>query len=129
MELNKQEKLLLKKAKEASLKAYAPYSKHQVGAAILTNDNSIYSGCNIENSSYSVSICAERVAAAQAISKGEKKFTLIAIYVNSTKMFPPCGVCRQFLAEFSPDLKVIYANAKEIRLSTIRDLLPDAFSI
>lgn len=129
MELSKQEKLLLSKAVSASKKAYSPYSKYQVGAALLTEGNTIYTGCNVENSSYSLSLCAERVAAVQAVIRGEKKFKLIVVYVHSSKIFSPCGACRQFLAEFSPDMKVIYANKKDVRSATIRELLPEAFSI
>lgn len=116
-------------AKKAAEKAYAPYSGYKVGSALKCADGSIYSGCNVENSSYSLTICAERTAVFKAISEGKRDFTAIAIYVDSEASFPPCGACRQVLNEFAPDLPVIWGNRIESHTSTMRQLLPGAFSL
>ncbi len=129
MKLNKQELLLLDKAKEASRKAYAPYSKYKVGAALLTINDTIYSGCNVENSSYSLSICAERNAIQKAISNGEKSFKTIAVYADSLKEFLPCGACRQVLSEFSHDVKIICANRNTCKVTSLDQLFPLAFRL
>lgn len=120
---------LMKEAKEASEHAYSPYSKFKVGAAILTKKGNIYKGCNVENASYSLSICAERNAATQAVYHQDTEFELIAIYVNSDLLFPPCGACRQFLAEFSPSVPIIYFNLKETIKHTLDELLPYSFQL
>jgi len=126
-----QEKLkqLLDVAKASTAEAYAPYSGYRVGSAILCTDGRIYSGCNIENSSYSLTVCAERTAIFKAVSEGCKDFDAIAIYVDSEHLFPPCGACRQVIAEFNPHLKVIYANKIEIVQTDLSALLPGAFSL
>ena len=116
-------------AKQASENAYAPYSGFRVGAAILTKSGKIFTGCNVENSSYSVTICAERTAFCKAVSENEKEFKTIAIYVQSDKVFPPCGACRQFMIEFSEDLDIVYGNDKEIFFSNIQKLLPESFKL
>ncbi|MCD6577616.1 MAG: cytidine deaminase [Anaerolineaceae bacterium] len=108
--------------------AYAPYSNYQVGAAVLTDSGRIYDGVNVENAAFPVSICAERTAIFKAVSNGERKFEAIAIVTKDGGM--PCGSCRQVMAEFSPEMLVIVANAKgkitaEKKLS---DLLPGAFN-
>lgn len=119
---------LIKQAKEARKRAYVPYSKFKVGAALLAADGSIYRGCNVENASYGASICAERTALVKAVSEGQKKFKKIAIVADYPAPCSPCGICRQMLAELSPDLEVIMANtrgkSKKMRLS---ELLPEAF--
>lgn len=120
---------LLEVAREAAKQAYAPYSGYRVGSAVRCKDGSIYSGCNVENASYSLSICAERTAIFKAVSEGKRDFTAIAIYVDSDKIFPPCGACRQVIHEFSPDIPVIYANHDETIESTIAELLPGAFNL
>jgi len=110
--------------------AYAPYSKFQVGAAVLADDGSIFSGANVENSSYSLSICAERVAAASAVAAGQQKFAAIAIATSGGA--PPCGACRQFLAEFSPEMKVLLVDADQpqhVRETTLDKLLPEQFEL
>ncbi|MDY0127393.1 MAG: cytidine deaminase [Candidatus Cloacimonadaceae bacterium] len=120
---------LLEVAREAAKQAYAPYSGYKVGSAVKCADGSIYSGCNVENASFSLSICAERTAIFKAVSEGKRDFTAIAIYVDSDKIFPPCGACRQVIHEFSPKIPVIYANHHETIESTIAELLPGAFSL
>lgn len=129
MELTKEELFLLKKAQEAARKAYAPYSKYRVGAALLTAGKTIYTACNIENASYSLTMCAERNAVAKAVCNGEKSFLVMVVYVDSKKLFSPCGACRQVLSEFSPEMKIIYANEKQFKVSTVRELLPDSFTL
>ncbi|MFO7660174.1 MAG: cytidine deaminase [Candidatus Cloacimonadaceae bacterium] len=122
-------KELIELAKEASHKAYAPYSKFKVGAALLTSSGKIYTGCNVENASYSLTICAERNAVFQAVADGQKDIAAIVIYVESDQNFPPCGACRQVLAEFAQDMPVFIANRKEVMETTLAALLPEKFSL
>lgn len=120
-------KLLIEKALEAKKKAYVPYSKFSVGAAILTEDNKIYTGCNIEIASYSPTICAERTAIFKAVSEGHKNISAIAIVGDGDMTFP-CGVCRQVLREFGPKAKVIIANSvDEYEEYSLEELLPHSF--
>ena len=121
---------MIEEAKQAYDKAYAPYSKFKVGAAVKTKDGSIYHGCNIENASYSATCCAERVAIFQAIANGENQFTEIAVVANSEKPVPPCGICRQVMQEFfSNDVKIYLSNLSgNIEETTIAKLLPYPFS-
>lgn len=115
--------------------SYAPYSHFHVGAALLTNDGKIYTGCNIENAAYGPSNCAERTAVFKAVSEGERNFSAIAIVggpAGKIKDFcPPCGVCRQVLSEFcKKDFKIILANDKsEVKEFTLAELLPESFSL
>lgn len=115
--------------------SYAPYSHFHVGAALLTNDGKIYTGCNIENAAYGPSNCAERTAIFKAVSEGERNFTAIAIVGGpdgKIKDFcPPCGVCRQVLSEFcKKDFKIILANDKsEVKEFTLAELLPESFRL
>lgn len=119
---------LINAAKQASKFAYAPYSKFKVGSAILTKANKIYTGANIENASYGLTICAERVALFKAISEGEKKFKAIAIYTNTKRFTMPCGACRQVLSEFSPKIELILINgAGKIKKTNLAKLLPYPF--
>jgi len=120
---------LLDKAKDASKKAYAPYSGFRVGAALITVSGQVFTGCNVENSSFSLTICAERNAVFQAILAGELEITAIAIYVDSDKLFPPCGACRQVLSEFAKDIPILYASKIEERYSTLHHLLPESFGL
>lgn len=121
---------IIKAAAETREKAYAPYSRFKVGAALLTEDGKIYTGCNIENASYSHTICAERVAVFKAVCAGAKSFQAIAIVTELDDPASPCGACRQVLAEFSADMKIIMANTKgKIIISNIKELLPLAFHL
>ncbi len=116
-------------AREARQHAYAPYSKYQVGAALLAKSGKIYTGCNVENASYGATICAERTAMVKAVAAGEREFTAIAIVTDGSKLAAPCGICRQFLAEFGLELQIILANLKgEIKQSSLADYLPAAFN-
>lgn len=126
---------LIKAAKEAAENAYAPYSHFTVGAALLCKDGKVYTGCNIENASYSPTNCAERTAFFKAVSEGERDFSAIAVVggknCNFTDYCSPCGVCRQVMAEFcSESFRVILGKeGKDFRVITLLNLLPDSFSI
>ncbi len=119
--------VLIQQAIDVSRHAYAPYSSYPVGAALLALDGTIYTGCNVENAAYPAGICAERTALVKAISVGVRQFT--AIVVATKNGGAPCGVCRQMLYEFAPDLKVLIVNfAGELRLETsLHALLPHGF--
>ncbi|HEV2249058.1 MAG TPA: cytidine deaminase [Candidatus Limnocylindria bacterium] len=120
---------LIRVASLARERAHAPYSKYKVGAAIRTKRNKIHSGANIENVSYGLTVCAERCAAFAAVASGETKdWDAIAIVIDDDRLPSPCGACRQVLAEFSPELKVVLATTGGLRkIATLRELLPDAF--
>ena len=121
-------KLLARKAIEAKKYAYTPYSNFNVGAAVLTESGNVYTGCNIENASFTPTICAERTAIAKAISEGDKKIKSIAVTGDSEWTFP-CGVCRQVIREFSDkNTKVIIVKSEEeYKEYTVEDLLPNSF--
>lgn len=126
-------KKLIEHAIEARKKAYAPYSHYMVGAALLTKEKKIYSGCNIENAAYGPSNCAERTAFFKAVSEGERDFEAIAIVggcKQDTQYAAPCGVCRQVMAEFCrpKEFQIIIAKStEEYYIRTLEDLLPDSF--
>ena len=121
---------LILAAKKAMNNAYAPYSNFKVGAAIATKTGQIFTGCNIENVSYGATICAERCAAIKAVSEGYREFTKIAIVSSSNDFTYPCGICRQFLAEFGIDIKFVLSNNKgEIKEKMLKELLPEAFNM
>jgi len=118
----------IKEAFEAKENAYAPYSGFKVGAALLCSDGSIYKGCNVENASYPVTLCAERAAVASAVSNGNTKFKAIVITGGDEYCFP-CGMCRQALAEFGDkDFLVVLAKSEsDIKVYKLADLLPECF--
>ena len=122
---------LLNKAKETMNNAYAPYSHFKVGAAILTEEGLVYTGCNVENASYGATICAERTAAVKAVSEGYIKFSKVAIVSSEGTYTYPCGVCRQFLSEFmTKDSVIIVEDEKEgIKEIPFKELLPLSFSL
>jgi len=125
----KQIEKLIKHAQQAAKFAYAPYSKFKVGAAILTHKGKIYTGANIENASYGLTVCAERVALYKAVSQGEKKFNTIAIYTNTKDFTMPCGACRQVLAEFNLHMYIVLINRKgAIKQFSLSALLPYSFN-
>ncbi len=120
---------LVKKAVEAKERAYAPYSDFRVGAALLTPNGNLYLGCNVENASHGLTVCAERVAIQNAVSAGEKDFQALAISTDSEEFVAPCGACRQVIWEFSKDLRVILSNDKgEVQVTCIADLFPRPFT-
>ena len=122
---------LIEKALEAREKAYAPYSKFKVGAAVLTAGGKIYTGCNVENASYPVGICAERVAMSKAVADGEREFTVIAIVGSGENYCMPCGMCRQFMAEFcKEDFEIIVAKSvDDYKIMKMGELLPYTFDL
>lgn len=116
-------------ANEAKEKAYAPYSHFKVGAALLTDDGIVFTGCNIENKSFGATNCAERTAIFKAISEGKNKFVKIAIASGDGNHTYPCGICRQVLAEFMPDGEIILCNDnKDIVVYKVQDLIPHMFN-
>ena len=123
-------KALIDMALKAMENAYAPYSGFKVGAAILCSDKKVYTGCNIENSSYGASNCAERTAIFKAVSEGEREFEKIAIVSSSGDFTFPCGICRQVLSEFMYDKTVVLFSEKDgIMEFKVKDLLPEAFRL
>ena len=124
-------KKLIDAAKCTQENAYSPYSNFCVGAALLCGDGKIYTGCNIENSSYSATVCAERTAFFKAISEGQKDFTAIAVIGSDNKICMPCGVCRQVISEFcGADFKIICVNKTgEYKEYTLGELLPFSFTL
>ena len=123
------EDVLIRAARAAKKRAYAPYSNFRVGCALLAADGKVYLGANVENAAYSPSICAERVALPAAIVDGQRDLVAIAIVGDGEPLCTPCGVCRQVLFEFAPDLHVVCANEDGVvaRYVLGRDLLPDGF--
>ncbi|MDQ0197257.1 cytidine deaminase [Neobacillus ginsengisoli] len=121
---------LIEEAKIAREKAYVPYSKFGVGAAILTKDGKVYRGCNIENAAYSMCNCAERTAIFKAYSEGDRDFQLLAVVADTDRPCSPCGACRQVISELCPrDMKVVLTNLNgDIKEMTVEELLPGAFS-
>ena len=121
-------KKLIEAATEAKSKALPTYSNFFVGAALLTNDDKIYTGCNIESSSYSLTICAERTAIFKAISEGERKFKAIAIVGDTDDYISPCGACRQIISDLCGEIDVVLVNLKgDFITNKTSGLLPFAF--
>ncbi len=121
---------LIAQAVAAKKSAYAPYSHFRVGAALLAKSGRVYTGCNIENVSFSATNCAERTAIFKAVSEGEREFEAIVVHGDNNDYLPPCGICRQVLAEFCDleSFQVILANHEEdYRAVTLAQLLPGAF--
>lgn len=120
---------LIKDAEIAAGKAYAVYSDFKVGAALLTENGNIYTGCNVENSSYGLTVCAERVAVFKAVSEGFTDLKAIAIYSDSVPPARPCGACLQVLSEFGADLEVLCVNSGGDRdRFMLRDIFPEGFT-
>ena len=124
---------LVAAAREAQLSAYAPYSNFTVGAALLLSDGTVYKGCNIENASFGLTVCAERVAVFHAVAAGRMDIVAVAVSTSAPKLCKPCGACRQVIAEFSrADAPIVVISTTESGLSateTITDLLPDNFTL
>lgn len=120
---------LVEAARLAAKQAYAPYSGFFVGAAVLTEKGRLYSGCNVENVSYGLTICAERTALVKAVSEGHRDIRAVAIYADIEQYCSPCGACRQVISEFGPHITVIQANKHgEYLTNTIEQLLPGGFN-
>ena len=126
--MNAQE--LIQEAKKGRELAYAPYSKFQVGAALLTKDGKVFRGCNIENAAYSMCNCAERTALFSAYADGVREFQMLAVIADTDQPVTPCGACRQVISELCPrDMTVVLTNLKgEVQEITVEELLPGAFS-
>lgn len=123
-----EEEKLIAAARQAREFAHAPYSGFRVGAAVRTKSGRIFSGCNIENASYGLTLCAERVAIFKAVSEGEREFDSIVVVADTEKLTPPCGACRQIIWEFCGDIPVILANLKgKIERESAGKLLPRPF--
>ena len=122
---------LIESALKAKENSYSPYSKFRVGAAVLTKDGKIYTGCNIENAAYTTGICAEKTAFAKAVSDGNKEFLALALVSDSDDYVSPCGECRQFISEFvEPDFKVILAKStNDYKTYDFAELLPLSFKL
>ena len=121
-------KKLIEAAQKAKENSYSPHSHFRVGAAIITQSGKIYTGCNIENSSFSLTICAERTAIFKAVSEGQRKFAAIAIVTDLKDPIPPCGACRQVLMDMAGDIDVIIAGNKGDNIvSKLSKLLPMPF--
>jgi cytidine deaminase len=119
---------LVEAARAAQEHAYCPYSHYRVGAALETDDGILFTGCNVENASYGLTICAERSAVFTAVSAGARRFRRIVVATDSEPPGPPCGACRQVLAEFGPELEVESVGPTQSKRWRIRELLPDAFT-
>ncbi len=120
---------LIKLAIEAKKHSYSPYSKFKVGASVEMEDGSVYNGCNIENSAYSPTNCAERTAIFKAVSEGKRKIKKIAIVSDEENVFP-CGVCRQVIREFEDDTKIIIANSvDDYKIYSFEEMLPHSFHL
>ncbi len=118
---------LIAQAIEARKRAYAPYSRYKVGAALLGKSGKVYMGCNVENASYSHTVCAERTAILKAVSEGELEFEAIAVVTRNGGS--PCGACRQVMVEFAPELTIYIGDKNgEYRSTTMSELLPDSFT-
>ena len=122
------EATLIAAAREARERAVAPYSKFKVGAALETEDGLIITGCNVENSTYGLTVCAERVAVLKAVSEGHRAFRRVAVVADTQDPTPPCGPCRQILWEFCGDIEVILANlTDDTGHHQLKDLFPLPF--
>ena len=123
---------LMKKAIEVSKYSYSPYSKFAVGACVLCDDGSVYTGCNFENSSFGMTICAERNAIGSAISDGKRKIKAVAIYSPNQQNCFPCGACRQVMHEFcdnDEDVDIILQNESGLNVYTLAQLLPESWNL
>jgi cytidine deaminase len=126
--VNPKTKYLAKAAKDAREKAFAPYSNFKVGAAIETADGEIFTGCNVENASYGLTVCAERVAIWKAMSEGKRDFVSLAVVAETEELTPPCGACRQIIWEFCGDIPVTLTNLSgKSETMQMSELLPRAF--
>ncbi|MBI4539652.1 MAG: cytidine deaminase [Gemmatimonadetes bacterium] len=118
---------LVERARSVRARAYAPYSGFPVGAAIEADDGAIFEGCNVENASYGLTICAERVALATGVAAGRTRFRKLALVTGGAEPVAPCGACRQVLAEFAPDLEIVSAASVATRRWRLAELLPAPF--
>jgi cytidine deaminase len=119
---------LIAAAKHARNNAHAPFSNFKVGAGLRASSGKIYGGCNVENATYGLTVCAERIAIFKALSEGERKFDAIAVVTDTDALTPPCGACRQLIWEFCGDVPVVMTNLKgKVEVVQMRDLFPKPF--
>jgi cytidine deaminase len=128
MEITESDLTLYEIARSAAEFAYAPYSNFAVGAALRATDGKVFAGVNVENASYGLTICAERSALVAAVASGAREFEAIAVYGGASSV-PPCGSCRQVLAEFAPEMRVIWRRDGAPVVSSLADLLPERFQL
>lgn len=128
--MNKSEaQKMLAAARRAAARAYAPYSNFRVGAAVLDERGRVHPGCNVENSSYGLTICAERAAISRAVCSGARQVKAVLVYTDTDSLTPPCGACLQVLAEFGKDPAIILANRHATRTGRLSDFLPERFRL
>jgi cytidine deaminase len=120
---------LIAAAHAARERAYAPYSGFTVGAALLCDDGTVVTGCNVENASYGVTMCAERGAVSAAVASGRQRYLALAVAGPDEAVTPPCGACRQVLAEFNPTLRVLFSAGDRVEVTTLETLLPARFEL
>ena len=119
---------MAERAKGVSERAYCPYSKFRVGAVVLTDDGQMFEGCNVENASYGLTICAERNAVFQMVTRSRQKVVAVVIYTPTPQPSAPCGACRQVINEFGPDALVVsVCDGRDVLKKKLSELLPDAF--
>lgn len=118
---------LIKLAYEATEKSYAPYSNFKVGAALLTKEGKVFTGCNVECASFGGTNCAERTAIFKAISEGYREYTAIAVVSAGEKFTYPCGICRQVINEFAPDIDIILDDHGKVKVINLKEMLPYSF--
>lgn len=119
---------LIKAAKAARENAHAPFSNFKVGAALRASSGEVFGGCNVENATYGLTVCAERVAIFKAVSEGERKFDAIAVVTDTDALTPPCGACRQLIWEFCGDVPVVMSNLKgKVEVVQMSQLFPKPF--
>ncbi|ACB39000.1 cytidine deaminase [Pyrobaculum neutrophilum] len=119
---------MIERAKAALKNAYAPYSNFRVAAAVRTKSGRIYTGVNVENASYGLTICAERVAVFKAVSEGDRDIEAVVVYTDTEEPTPPCGACRQVIAEFNPDALIVMAGRSRTYTAKLSELLPNPFT-
>lgn len=120
---------LIRRAREARDRAYAPYSNFRVGAAVLSESGHIYTGCNVENATYGATICAERAAVCAMVAAGDTRLVAVAVFSEASPPATPCGICRQVLAEFADDAVVVVATSQMRRSLSLARLLPEKFAL
>jgi len=120
---------LLRAARAAAAQAYAPFSGFKVGAAVLTAKGRIFPGCNVENSSYGLTVCAERVAVLKAVSAGQREVQAVLVYADSAEPVPSCGACLQVISEFSENPEIVLSNGRFAKSFRLKELLPLGFKL